>query len=81
MLVVDSKPQQKLTRQQSNLQQKNCSKAEGQNPTDSGKWQYVDTYWNNPIIYMHIWLVEFKAILQKASFSYLYWELFSSNSG
>ena len=83
MLVVDSKPRQEHlnSHRKGNLQQDISLQSGGQNPTDSGKWQYVDTYWNNPIIYMHIWLVEFKAILQKANFSYLYWELFSSNSG
>ena len=83
MLVADSKPLTKLTRRQNNLQQiKFCNRV-GQIPLKMDLAS--DTMWTlsgiTLITYMHIWLVEFKAILHKSQFCLTLCKTFSSKVG
>ena len=81
MLVADSKPLTKLTRRQNNLQQIKICNRVGQIPLKMD--MASDTMWTlngiTLITYMHIWLVEFKAILHKANFCLTLCKTFSSN--
>ena len=72
MLIVDSKP---INEPHSSSEQSAIRKILQQRGSDSiknGVWQ-VTLWWTlsgiTLITYMHIWLVEFKAILHKANFS------------
>ena len=75
MLVVDSKPLRNLTRHLIKSAIRKILQQRGSDSIKNGVWQ-VTLWWTligiTLIAYMHIWLVEFNAILHKANFSYVF---------